>query len=195
MAKLKIETAKGFNRADAFAKTELSKKGVTLKGDATTWYNKEERPIGAYLAAAATDYVERKVKGAAGIGFSITVESGVADTRERPYKVTNITTKGARVWKTVYQGFVGADEVTGLGGTLVLSKDTKGDAEEAAKEYTTKNKVDVVVRLGKEVTGSKVKDGDKVKPGAAQNVAMIVKYTPSVNTVEGDYIFFGYEAE
>lgn len=195
MAKLKIETAKGFTKAEAFAKTELSKKGVTLKGDATTAFNKEERPIGAYLNAFATDYVERRVKGATGIGFSITLESGVADSRERPYKVTNITTEGARVWKTVYQGFVGADPVTGLGGTLVLSKDTKGDAEEAGKVYTTDNKVDVVIRLGKEVTGSKIKDGDKVKLGAAQNVAMIIKYTPSINTVEGDYIFFGYEAE
>ena len=195
MAKIKIETATGFSKEEAFAKTELAKKGVALKFDATTAYKKDEYPKGRQLEGFATEYIEKKVKGAAGIGFSVTLETGVADSRERPYKVENVVTKGARVWKTVYQGFVGADPVTALGGTLVLSKDTKGEAEDAGKEYTTKNKVDVAIRMGKEVTGSKIVDGDTVKPGPAQNVAMIIKYTPSINTVEGSYIFFGIEAE
>jgi len=195
MGKIKIETVKGFSRDEAFAKTELAKNGVALKFEATTAFKKDGKPEGRHLDAFASEYIEKKVKGAAGIGFSITNESGVADSRERPYKVTNIVTEGARTWKTVYQGFVGADEKTGLGGTLVLTKDTKGDAEEAAKVYVTDNKVKVVVRLGKEVTGSKVKEGETVKPGPAQSVAMVVDYTPSVNTTEGTYTFFGIVAE
>lgn len=195
MAKVKIETVKGFSKEEAFAKTELAKNGVVLKGDATTAFKKDGEPEGRHLDAFACEYVEKKVKGAAGIGFSITNETGIADSRERPYKVTNVVTKGARTWKTVYQGFVGADLVTGLGGTLVLSKDTKGDAEDAAKAYVTDNKVKVVIRLGKEVTGSKITDGEVVKPGPAQSVAMIVDYAPSVNTTEGTYTFFGIIAD
>lgn len=192
MGKLKIVTATGYSVQDAYAKSGLS---AEIKFDATIAFKKDGKPEGRHLELFAQEYLDKKVKGAAGIGFSITVESGVADSRERPYKVENVVTEGARTWKTVYQGFVGADK-DGLGGTLVCQKDTKGEAEEAGKAYVTANKVGpVVIRVGKEVTGSKVKDGDKVTLGAAQGVAMIINYTPSVNATEGKYIFFGIEAE
>lgn len=191
MGKLKIETAKGFSREEAFAKTELAKNGVTLKFDATTAFKNDGKPEGRHLEAFVDEYQQKRVKGVANVGFSITLEAGVADSRERPYKVENVVTKGARRWKTVYQGFVGAND-KGVGGTLVFSKDTKGDAEEAGKAYVTENKVKVAVRMGKEVIGSiiKVDKDDKGKPGAAQDVAMIINYTPSINATEGNYIFF-----
>ncbi len=171
MATLKIATAQGFSKEEAFASLGLD---LELKYDATTAWKKEEEPKAnsPYFDAFAHEHLQKKIKGLAGVACSVTVESGVADSRERPYKVDNVVTKGARKYKTVYEGFVGE--------TIVLSKDTKSEAEEAAKKYVTENRVDVEVRVRKEV-----KEG--------QAVAMTVKYTPSLNTKKGTYIFFGYE--
>lgn len=193
MAKLKIATAKGFTKEEAFKSTGLN---LDLKFDATLSHKKENIKGSADLQGFATDYAEKRVKSAVGIGFWVTVTPGVADSRERPYKVKNIATKGARTWKTVYHGVVGADS-EGLGGVTVFTKDTLAEAEAAGKAHVTAEKVKVEILLGKEVTGSVIVDketGVKTK-GAPQNVAMVIDYTPSINTTEGEYIFFGYEAE
>lgn len=178
MAKLVVVQAQGFTKEEALSTTVLA--GSVLKFDASASWKNEDSPSvdSKYLDAFAEDYLRRrKIDGIVGVAASVTVESGTADSRERPYKVDNVVTDGARKWKTVYQGFVGANDL-GLGGVLVLQKDTKAEAEQAAKDYVTENKVNVKVVVAKEVT-------------KGQAVAMEVKYTPSVNTRKGTYIFFG----
>lgn len=190
MGKLKIVTAKGYTQAEALEKSGLK---IDAKFNVTPSFKKEGKPTGKYLEAFAFEALDsRKLTDVAGVGGVIVVESGVADTRERPYKVTPVTTKGSRKWKMVYEGVVGADK-DGNGGTIVFSKDTKSEAETAGKAYVTENKVGLTVRVAKVVDGSIDKE-TKVK-SAGQPIAMTIDYTPSINTAEGEYIFFGYEAE
>lgn len=184
MAKLKIVTVQGFTKADAIAKSGLN---LEVKFDATTAWKKDEQPSAdsTRFKAFAEDYLKNKLKNITGAGCAVTVESGVADSRERPYKVENHVTDKARKYKTVYEGLTGFkidDKGNITGGTLVLQADTKGEAEDAAKEFTTANRVDVAVRLAKVVSEGKP-------------VAMVVKYTPSINTNLGTYVVFGYETE
>lgn len=170
MKKLVILTAQGYTKEEALASLNTN---LDVKFDATVAWKNKEQPQGKYLEAFAEEHLDNKLKGAGGIGYSVTVEPGSADTRERPYKVENVVTEGQRKFKTVYEGFT-------PDGKLVLTKDTKGEAEEAAKDYVTAHKIDVDVRVAKNVT-------------EGQAEALSVKYTPSVNTKLGTYIFFGYE--
>lgn len=179
MAKLKVVTVKAHTKAEAIAQS-----GLDVKFDASTAWKNEEKPEAGstYFKAFAEDYLEKKIKSVTGVGCAITVESGVADSRERPYKVTNNVTDKARKYTTFYEGLInGNDE--GTTGTIVLTSPSKASAEKAAKDYMTANKSGrVVVRHAKLVT-----DG---KP-----VALVVGYAPSINTTLGTYIVFGYEKE
>lgn len=171
MGKLSIVTVTGFTREEAIASANLN---LDVKFDATPAFKKAGAPTNPdYIYAFANEYSQKKHKGLAGAGYFIVVESGVADSRERPYKVETVVTEGTRKYKTVYEGFAE--------GKLVFSKDLKSEAEEAAKEYVTANKVDVTVRLAKNVV-------------EGQETAMTVKYTPSINTKKGTYVLFGIEA-
>lgn len=185
MAKLSIVTVQGYTKEEAISKSGLN---LEVKFDATAAWKTEEKPEAAstYFKAFAEDYLKKKFKGITGAGCTVTVESGVADSRERPYKVENHVTDGARKYKTRYAGLRGATvdkaSLKVTGGTIVLTRDTKGEAEEAAKEYVTANRADVTVVMIKEVVEGKA-------------VALEVKYTPSINTTLGTYIVFGYEKE
>lgn len=170
MGKLVIVTSQGYSREEALAAANLP---LDVKFDATVAWKNVDQPQGKHFEAFADDYVNAKIKGAAGIGFSITVVPGVADSRERPYKVDSVVTDGARKYKTVYEGFAGKE--------LVFTRDLKSEAEEAAKEYVSLHKTDVTVRIAKNVT-------------EGQSTAMTVKYTPSINTNKGTYTFFGIES-
>jgi hypothetical protein len=170
MGKLVIVTAQGYSKEEALASANLN---LDVKFDATVAWKNQGQPQAKHLEAFADDYISGKVKGAAGIGFSITVDPGVSDTRERPYKVDSVVTDGARKYKTVYEGFAGNQ--------LVFTRDLKSEAEEAAKEYVSTYKTDVTVRIAKNVV-------------EGQSEAMTVKYTPSVNTNKGTYVFFGIQA-
>lgn len=176
MKNLTIVTAKGFTKEEALASINTK---LDVKFDATVAWKKEGEPEGKYLEAFADKHIETKLRGAAGIGYSVTVDAGSADTRERPYKVLNVVTDGQRKFKTVYEGLINVAP-DGTGGTIVLVRDTKGEAEDAAKDYVTEHKVDVKVRIAKNVI-------------EGQEEALTVEYTPSINTKLGTYIFFGYE--
>lgn len=179
MSKVKIATVNGYTKEEALATSNVA---VDVKFDATTAYKKAGSPTGTHLIAFCEDYLEKKIKSCPGIGCSITVEAGVADNRERPYKVDNVVTDGARKYETVYQGVVKTEIVPGLVAEAIVFTDySKSDAEETAKQFVTDHNIDVTVKLAKEVT-------------EGQEIAMVVRYTPSVNTKLGTYIAFGYEA-
>lgn len=125
------------------------------------------------------DYLAKKSKNCPGSGFLITVESAVADTRERPYKIEDVKNEeGKRKFKTMYKWI---DRETGV---TVCSVDTnKADAKNALKELykngSYKGRADLV----------KTKD---VVEGQA--VVATAEYTPSKNTKNGTWIAFGIEA-
>lgn len=183
MAKLKVVTVQGYSKEEAIAKSGLN---LEVKFDASAAWKTEEKPEAGstYFKAFAEDYLQKKFKGISGVGCTVTVEAGVADSRERPYKVTNHVTDKARKYKTHYEGLINGND-KGTSGTIVLAAETKSEAEQLSKDYITASKGavnKVVVRLAKTVS-----DG---KP-----VALEVAYTPSINTTLGTYIVFGYEKE
>jgi hypothetical protein len=123
------------------------------------------------------DYLAKKSKNCPGSGYLITVESAVADTRERPYRIENVKGEGKRKYKTTYVA-VASD------GTTIGKWDTnKADALNAVKEMYKSGefKGDFELHKVKEVV---------------EGQAVVAKgyYTPSKNTKNGTWIAFGIEA-
>ena len=87
----------------------LEKAPFEIMGDATqaykTWRKKQLNGVTeADKKQFMLDYLDKKSKSVAGVGFVITEESAIADTRERPYRVLDVKNeKGARKYVTVYQ--------------------------------------------------------------------------------------------
>lgn len=161
----------------------LAKAPFDIMGDATQAYKlwKKKQTGGITEAdkrAFMLDYLTKKSKNVAGVGFSITVESAVADTRERPYTINDVKNElGARKYKTVY---VLRDKATGV--ELARTDETKAKAKEIAKKlYTEKGlKSNIVCTYTKQVV-------------EGQAVAFTVEYTPSKSSHVGTYVVFGIE--
>ena len=154
-----------------------------VNGDATqaykNWKSKQtqgitERDIKAFML----DYLAKKGKNCPGAGYMITIESSVADTRERPYKIDDVKGDGKRKFKTFYKWM---DKATN---TVVCQVDTnKADAKNAIKELYKSGEY-----KGNAVL---VKTKDVVE---GQAVVATAQYTPSKNTKKGTWIAFGIKA-
>lgn len=161
----------------------LEKAPFGIIGDATQaykiWCKKQTNGItDADTKQFMLDYLNKKTKNCAGVGFSITRESAVADTRERPYRIDDVKNeKGARKYKTVYQII---DRATGS--VLAETSETKAKAKEIAKSlYTEKGfKGNLICTYTKQVL-----DGEPT--------AFTVEYTPSKSSRVGTYLVFGIE--
>lgn len=168
------------SKAEAIAKIE--EEYFHINGDATQAYkNAKAKHQGIWSdrddKAFKLDYLEKKGKSCPGAGYLITVESAVADTRERPYKIEDIKNEGKRKFKSMYK-WVTKD------GKTVCSVDTnKTDAKNAIKELFKKGELKEDVTL--------IKTKDVVEGNATVAVA---HYTPSKNTKKGTWIAFGIEA-
>ena len=154
-----------------------------INGDATqaykNWKTKQsngvtERGVKEFML----DYLEKKGKSCPGAGYLITMESSVADTRERPYRIENVKGEGKRKFKTTY---VAIDEETGV--TIGKWDTNKADALNAIKDMYKDGLFKGNFRL------------DKVKE-VIEGQATVAKgwYTPSKNTKKGTWIAFGIEA-
>ena len=122
------------------------------------------------------DYLAKKSKNVTGVGFYITEEPAVADTRERPYSIVDAkNTQGSRNYKTIYQLI---DDASGA--VIAETDETKAKAKELAKKlYTDKGfKGNLTCRYTKQVV--------KGEP-----IAFKATYTPSKNTKNGVYVVFG----
>lgn len=154
-----------------------------INGDATqaykNWKSKQskgitERDVKEFML----DYLQRKGKNCPGAGYIITLESAVADTRERPYKIEDLKGDGKRLFKTFYKWI---DKETK---TVVCQVDTnKADAKNAIKELYKSGAYKGDAEL--------VKTKDVVK---GQAVVATAQYTPSKNTKNGTWLVFGIEA-
>lgn len=180
-----------------------------IQGDATQAYrNARKAHIGAWTDADMKqfmlDYLTKKSKNLPGVGFYITEESAVVNTRERCYKIEDIKSEGPRKTGKVYQlidaatnqvlaeteakmvpqtdkeGNVLKDEE---GNTrMKVSSETKVAAKEMAKDLIVNKgfRGKGYARLTKQV----VEGEDKV---------FTFEYTPSKNAKAGRYILFGIE--
>lgn len=166
---------KGFTKQEA-----VNQAPFQIIRDATQAWKAAGSPISEKpLKEFCGTYLEKHTKYAVGIGCSITIEAGSADTRERPYTVIPIKNeKGKRTYKTGYQGINPA-----TGEILFTNFETKSKAQEVAKELYTKKdyKGDIFCKYVKAVVDGEV--------GAFE-----VKYTPSKSAKQGTYICFGVEA-
>ena len=150
----------------------LAKAPFDIMGDATQAYKIWRKK------QFMLDYLSKKSKNCAGVGFSLTLESAVADTRERPYRIDDVKNeKGTRKYKTVYQII---DRATGA--VLAETSETKAKAKEIAKNlYTEKGfKGNLICTYTKQVL-----DGEPT--------AFTVEYTPSKSSRVGSYLVFGIE--
>ena len=124
------------------------------------------------------DYLSKKSKNVAGVGFSITLESAIADSRERPYSIHDKKNEsGARKYKTTYQLI---DKATGS--VIAETNETKAKAKEIAKDlYVDKGfKGNIICTYTKQVV-----DGEPI--------AFEAEYTPSKSSRVGSYLVFGVE--
>lgn len=154
-----------------------------IQGDATQAYRNARKAARGTWTDADTkqfmlDYLSKKSKNLPGVGFFLTVESAVADTRERPYSIKDVKNeKGARKYVTIYQLI---DRATGT--VIAQTDETKAKAKELAKAlYTEKGfKGDIICNYTKQVA-------------EGEPTAFTVEYTPSKSSRPGRYIVFGIE--
>lgn len=170
MSRVVLTQAQGSNKEAAIENANFP---FEVKFDATQAWKKAHTSPGFDLRAFAKDYAEKKIKGAKGVGFSITLESAVEDKRERPYKEVNEATTGRRKWKTNYSIFNSEGKLLGVA-------DKKDEAAKLAKEIIKTERADLVCKVSKKVT-------------EGQDVAFKLEYTPTRGAKDGNYIFFALE--
>lgn len=178
----KIEVT-GTSKEEAMAKVAdrfiLNEKGL-VKGDATQafrlWKKAQTDAITeSSMKVFMSEYLRNK-KAIAGEAYYITVESAVADTRERPYKVTDVKHEGpAPKFKKT---FVLID----ASNNAILEKvqSTKAAAVARAKELIT-NGFHGKINIG------------KIKDTQEDTIVCSVEYSPSKASRPGSYIVFGLE--
>ena len=181
-----MEKFLNFERLEVSGATKeeaLEKAPFGIQGDATQAYRNFRKQVGDRwtdrdMKAFMLQYLEKKSKNLPGVGFYITLESAVADTRERPWKVTNVKHEGgARKFKKT---FVLLDAAT----NTILDKvqSTKTAAFERSKELITNGfRGNIRIDLSKEVEGTAT--------------VGYVEYSPSKASHPGTYLVFGIERD
>jgi hypothetical protein len=167
---------------NAYSKEEaIQKAPFQIIRDATQAWKAVGKPLmGAELKDFLANKLQDETKFANGVGCILTVDPGTADTRERPYTVTDIKNEQGK--RKLSMAFLVMDKETGEVKGLYVGT-TKAEAIEKAKKlYTEKDfKGNLFAQYVKVVT-----EGEK---GAFE-----ITYTPSKSTHLGKYIVFGVEA-
>lgn len=175
-----------FKRMEVVGATKeeaLAKAPFDIMGDATQaykiWKKKQVNAItDADKKQFMLDYLAKKSKMVPGVGFAITLEAAVADTRERPWRIDdNKNEQGARHYKTTYQ-LIDAES----GAVVAETNETKAKAKEIAKSlYADKGfKGNLVCVYTKQVVNG-------------EPIAFKAFYTPSKSSRMGTYLVFGVE--
>jgi flavin-binding protein dodecin len=157
--------------------------GFSIAGDATQAYkNWMKSRSGAVtdkdVKQFMVDYLQKKVKCASGVGYIITIESAVADTRERPWTITDVKNEqGKRKFQKTYRL---VDDATNE--TLGVNHETKAAAKNLAKQLIADGfRGKMTCYISKDV-----KEGEPV--------AFKAEYTPSKASKSGRWLVFGNEA-
>lgn len=167
-----------------------------VKGDATQKYkNWLKSRTGAVTEKDKKqfmlDYLQDKDKSAPGNGYAITLEAAVADTREHPWTVTNITHEGKR---EANKAFALIDEATNAELARVLTT-TKTVVDEDGEKKTVKvrpTKAQAIEEAKKLIAGGLRSNilVNLTKDIEASTVAK-VEYTPSKSARNGRWLVFG----
>lgn len=142
------------------------------KACTTGWTEKEMKQF-------CLDYLQKKTKMKAGVGYLITVEPAVADTRERPYKIENIKNEEGKRKTTKTLTWIDDND----GHVVCKCQGTKTDAANMLKDLykSGEYKGNATCRIVYDVTEG---NPDVMK----------ASYSPSKNTRKGVYIAFGVKA-
>lgn len=166
----------GTTKEEAFANTPFTAPVTTWTNATQKWQNflkKNPAPTQAEIKQFELDYAKEK-KLAPGQAAYIVKEAGVADSRERPYKVENVKHEGTR-------------KNTGIHVAYNLATDEKL-CNLAAKKADSIDMVKKMIASGKYRCDIKI---DKERVYDDPTVA-IVRYTPSKNRKVGTYRVFGF---
>lgn len=175
MSNFKQVEVKGYTKNEALKEVPFQ----VIKDATQAWKNAGKPLTGNALKEFMSEYLRVNTKFAAGIGCSITVEAGTADTRERPYTIYDIKNEsGKRKYKT---GIQGVNPETGE--ILFVNFENKAAAKEAAKALYTEG------GYRGNVHATYVKEVVEGETGAFD-----VEYTPSKSAKIGTYLAFGVEA-
>lgn len=175
-----MENVVNFKKVELMGSTKeeaLAKAPFSIMGDATQAYKnwKKVADSNSDVNDFYREYLTKKSKNVAGVGFSITIDPAVTDSRERPWKIEDVKNeKGKRKYETV---LILTDKATGKVLGKVAGK--KADGKELAKELIKKGfKGEGVATYGKEVT-------------VGEPRAFTFKYAPSKSAHAGTYVVFG----
>lgn len=143
------------------------------------WKKAQEGAITEAMKKAwMIEYIAKNSKNTPGVGFTITLDAPVADTREHPYSVTDVkNTQGKRTFSRVIQ-LVDSETNKILG----LVEGTKMEALKVSKKLIDEGfKGEIEGYITHHVT-----EGEKL--------AFKVKYTPSKGAHDGTWLAFGLKA-
>lgn len=161
----------------------LAKAPFDIMGDATAAFKKwKEKQTNGITENEKRQFMQdqlaKKTKYVRGAGLAITIESAVSNTRERPYKITDVKNeKGTRKYQTVIQ--IRDKETNAI---IAEIEGTKAKAKQFVKDlYAKKGYKNEVVA----VYDRKVKEGEPI--------AFTAKYEASKSTRVGTYLVFGIE--
>jgi hypothetical protein len=194
----------GETKADALAKAPFG-----IQGNATpafkNWKAKQKSITDADIKQFMLDYLAKNSKNLPGVGFYITLEAAVANSRKRPYVITDIKNQGQRRKAKVFQLIDTATNQVVAETKAVevptIDKDTKEQAVD--KEGNPKTHFEVATKsqakeLARELYTKKGFKGnlkcrvtDQVVKG--ESIVFTVDYTPSTSTQTGRYLVFGIE--
>ena len=160
------------------AKAKAAEMGLTVVRNVTqSWKNANSPVTDKSFKEFAVDSLQKNhLANAEGVGLMVVVNSGSADTRERPYKFTNNVVEGKKNIERVYE-IRRKDN-----GTVLATASMKADAEKKAKALMADVKTDLECVIVYHVTEGK-------------DLAFTLNYTPSTSTKEGTYIVFGNERQ
>lgn len=199
---MKIIPTKGFTKEEALKEVNFD---ASFKNATQAWKSAGKPTVGTNdFKLFCFNYLKKQTKGIPGVGAYVVLEQGVADSREKPYKVITVSNEGTRKYSTVYQ-IVEADlktktkkvtkidkdgnekevnevtaEVVSLG-AVVDTASKKGEAEDKMKEWITETKRNYIVNV--------------VKVTDHNPIASFGIYTPSSSAKEGTFIAFGVEVD
>jgi hypothetical protein len=188
----KIEI-KAFTKDEAIAQAPFA-----ILKDATQAWKNAGKPVLTGLNEFMAEYLKKQTKTAPGIGCILVLDSGTADSREKPFKVNDVTNevitgKALRLNKETGEKeevdttkrkftttYVIVDDETNA--ILHKSRETKAEAKKALADiYASGYKGNITCYYTKEVTEGEPR-------------AFTAEYTPSVSTKLGAYLVFGVEA-
>ena len=151
----------------------MNEYGVKIVKNVTQSWKTANSPVGDNeMKQFAVDMFEKnKLTDSTNTGLAIAIIPGSKDTRERPYKFTNIVTEGKRETKRVIEIHLKDS------GELIGMADTQGEAIKLAKELMPKYRKDMVGKIVYHVIDDK-------------DLAFELDYAPSASAVLGKYIVF-----